>query len=400
MGKGRAKNIYIITGVLIALVAISFARLSYGVVLPFMKDGLSISYKSAGGLGTITSLGYLVTIMIAGYLSTKWGEKNTILVGLLLVIIGFFNLSITTTYWYSSVFMFLLGVGTAFVFTPLIAILIEWFPQKKGFVIGCVNSSAGIGLLFVGILVPFLADLYPETSWRITWKIFCIIGGLVFLLTVFFIKNPPAAKETSIQPSSPAKKIYTNRNVIKVGFIYGIIGMTLIVQSIFILSFMLDAGLDKGVAGQLISFNGILSIFSSPVWGGISDRLGRRNALIIAIGLNFVSIIIPVLFPNTIGFTLNLVIQGAVAIGIMTIVQALSTEQVPSQDTPIAFSYVTFYFATGQFIGPALAGWIIDHSGFKSAFLFLAISMCIGFYFTIKISTGSTLRHSASAMDK
>ena len=363
-----------------------------------MKDGLSISYKSAGGLGTITSLGYLITIMIAGYLSTKWGGKNTILIGLLLIIIGFFNLSITTTYWYSAVFMFLLGVGTAFVFTPLIAILIEWFPQRKGFVIGCVNSSAGIGLLFVGILVPFLADIYPETSWRITWKVFCIIGVFVFFLTVFFIKNPPSVKATftETEPSSPVKKIYTNRNVIKVGLIYGIVGLTLIVQSTFILSFMLEEGIDTKLAGQLISFNGILAIFSSPFWGGISDRLGRRNALTIAMGLNFLSIIIPVVFSNTIGFTANLVIQGAVAFGIMTLVQALSTEQVSPHDTPIAFSYVTFYFATGQFIGPTLAGWIIDYSGFKSMYFFFAICICIGLYLTMKISERRTIENSIS----
>lgn len=396
MGSEKAKSIYIITGVLIALVAISFARLSYGVILPFMKDGLSISYKSAGGLGTSTSLGYLMTIMMAGNLAAKWGGKNTILLGLFIICIGFFNLSITGTYWHSSVFMFLLGVGTAFVFTSLIAILIEWFPQKRGFVIGCVNSSAGIGLLFVGMLVPFLTDLYPETSWRLTWKLFFIIGVVVFFLTVLFIKNP-AMKETSIQPTSPANKIYTNRCVIKVGIIYGIVGMTFIVQSIFIISFMLDAGLEQQFVGQLISFSAILSIFSSPFWGGISDRVGRRNALILAMGLNFLSTVIPVLLPNTIGFTANLVIQGAVAVGLMTLVQALSTEQVSSQDIPIAFSYVTFYFATGQFIGPILAGWIIDNSGFKSAFIFSAICMCIGFYITMKISAESTLQHSASA---
>src|SRR5699024_6833849 len=190
--------------------------------------------------------------------------------------------------------------------------------------------------------------------------------------------------------SSPVKKIYTNRNVIKVGLIYGIVGLTLIVQSTFILSFMLEEGIDTKLAGQLISFNGILAIFSSPFWGGISDRLGRRNALTIAMGLNFLSIIIPVVFSNTIGFTANLVIQGAVAFGIMTLVQALSTEQVSPHDTPIAFSYVTFYFATGQFIGPTLAGWIIDYSGFKSMYFFFAICICIGLYLTMKISERRT----------
>src|SRR5699024_5616131 len=154
-----------------------------------------------------------------------------------------------------------------------------------------------------------------------------------------FIKNPPAAKKTVIQPSSPVKKIYTNRGVIKVGLIYGIVGMTLIVQTTFILSFMLDEGLDTRFAGQLIALNGILAIFSSPFWGGISDRLGSMNALILALVLNALATTIPVLFSNTLGFTIYLVIQEAVAFGIMTLVQALSTEQVSTQDTPIAFSY-------------------------------------------------------------
>lgn len=391
MGIEKGKNIYIITGVLIALVAISFARLAYGVILPFMRDGLSISYQSAGLLGTVTSLGYLITILIAGYISTKWGGKNTVLFGLFLISIGLFNLSITSTYLYSSIFMFLLGVGTAFVFTPLISLLIGWFPHKRGFVIGCVNSCAGIGSLFVGILVPFLTELYPETSWRLTWGIFCIISIFVFFLTILLIKNPPVnVQKTTIQRSSSAKKIYTNRRVIRVGLLYGIVGFTFIVQSIFIMSFMLDMGLDKHLAGQLIAINGILAIFSSPVWGTISDRLGRRNTLLIAMVLNFLSTIIPVFIPTIAGFTINLVIQGIVATGILTLVTALSTEQVSIKYTPIALSYTTFFHAIGLFVGPTLAGWIIDYSGFQHTFLFSAICMCIGFYLTMKISTRST----------
>ncbi|SFE99168.1 MFS transporter [Alteribacillus iranensis] len=391
----KGKNIYIIMGILIVLIAIAFARLSYGMILPFMKEGLSISYQSAGALGTITSLGYLVTIMMAGYLSTKWGFKKTILFGMLLISIGFLNLSFAGTFWYSAVFMFLLGVGTAFVFTPLISLMIEWFPDKRGFVIGCVNSSGGIGLLFVGMLVPFLAEMYPETAWRLTWLIFCLMSALVTVLTVFYIKNPPAKKKEMQPPSSPPMTIYKNRNVIIVGIIYGISGLTMIVHSTFINSFMLDSGLNEQLAGQLISISGILYIFSSPIWGAISDRVGRKNALIYSMGLNAVSLVIPVMFSNTLGFAISLVIQGAVAVGILTLIQALSTEQVPSQDTPIAFSYVTFYYATGQLIGPMLSGFMIDFSGFKSAFLSLTISMALGFYLAFTLSSEKKVENKA-----
>ena len=55
--------IYAIIGMLTTVVVLSFARLSYGVILPFMKDGLQITYKEAGYLGTVTSFGYLSTLI-------------------------------------------------------------------------------------------------------------------------------------------------------------------------------------------------------------------------------------------------------------------------------------------------------------------------------------------------
>ncbi len=45
-------------GILVALVAIVFARLAYGLILPPMRDDLGLSYRQAGTLGTVTALGY------------------------------------------------------------------------------------------------------------------------------------------------------------------------------------------------------------------------------------------------------------------------------------------------------------------------------------------------------
>jgi MFS family permease len=387
MNEQKRLWIYAILGMLTTIVVLSFARLSYGVILPFMKEGLGITYKEAGYLGTITSFGYLSTLIFAGILASKWGGKKTILLGITLVTLGLVGLTFTPAYWVSILFMLLLGIGTSFTFTPFITLLVSWFPTKKGLVIGLATSGTGIGILFSGMLVPYLGTAYSELGWRMSWGIFAVIGLVVLILTFLIIKDPPSElpSKTDTKQTSPIE-IYKNPNVIIVGLIYGIIGITYLVQMIFIMSYMLESGISTKLAGQLIALNGILSIFSGPIWGFISDKLGRRFSLIITMSLTVISMLLLVFLPTLLGFTLHTVILSCTFTGLFTLIQASSMDHVKPAEMPLAFSYVTFYFAVGQLIGPAIAGWIIeDGGGFKIAFLFTSIILGIGLFLTFKV---------------
>lgn len=380
--------LYAIIGMLTTIVVLAFARLSYGVILPFMREGLQITYKQAGYLGTISSLGYLVTLIFAGILASKWGAKRTILLGMSLVSVGLIGLTFSASFWLTILFMLFLGIGTSFTYTPLISLLVAWFPKNKGFVIGLTTSGAGVGILFSGILVPYLGGVNPEFGWRIAWGVFSIISICVGLLTFIFIKNPPADKDFSVEsgPQRSVKDIYRNPKIITVGLIYGVIGIFYIIQIIFIMSFMIESGINTQLAGQLMALNGILSIFSGPIWGFISDRLGRRASLILTMSLTLISMLLPVFLPTLLGFTFHIVILSCTSTGLFALTQASSMDHVIPADMPIAFSYVTFYFAVGQLIGPTIAGAIIeDWGGFKGAFLFSSICLCLGLLLTLKV---------------
>ncbi|MDQ1145833.1 MFS family permease [Bacillus sp. SORGH_AS 510] len=378
---------YAAIGMLTTVVVLAFARLSYGVILPFMRQGLHLTYKEAGYLGTTTSLGYLSTIIFAGILASRWGGKRTILLGISLVTLGLAGLTFTSSYLTTFLFMLLLGIGTSFTYTPFISLLVAWFPQKKGFVIGLTTSGAGIGILFAGIIVPYLSSVHSAVGWRIAWGVFAFIGLVVILLTLLFIKNPPVEflSEQSNKTESP-REIYKNPKVINVGLIYGIVGITYIVQMIFIMSFMIESGINIKFAGQLMAINGILSIFSGPIWGFISDKIGRRTSLILTMALTLFSMVLPIFFPTVLGFTIHIIILSSTSTGLFTLTQASSMDHVRPEAMPLAFSYVTFYFAVGQFIGPTIAGWLIeDLGGFKSAFLFSSLCLVIGLFLTFKV---------------
>ncbi|MCM3584573.1 MFS transporter [Mesobacillus maritimus] len=380
--------IYGIVGMLTTMVVLAFARLSFGVILPFMKEGLEISYQEAGYLGTTTSLGYLGTVVFAGILASKWGGRRTVLLGISLVTFGFLGLSFSSWYGLTIVFMLFLGVGTAFTYTPFISLVVAQFPLQKGLIIGLVTSGAGIGMLLAGIIVPYLAGLYPIVGWRVTWGFYAAIGFIVLILSLLFIQNPPVAKsETKADTSNTRiKNIYKNSNVIRVGVLYGIVGLTYIVQVIFVMSFMIESGISTAIAGRLMAINGILSIFSGFIWGAISDRLGRRFSLMATTTITTIAMMIPVFFPTLLGFSLHIILMSCTVTGLFTLVQASSMDYVKPSEMSIAFGYVTFYFALGQFIGPTIAGAIIEgFGGFRTAFFLCAVCLGVGFLLTIKM---------------
>lgn len=388
--------IYGIMGMLTSITVIAFARLSYGVILPFMKEGLQITYQEAGYLGTITSLGYLTTLIFAGMLATRWGGKKTIILGVSLVTIGFIGLSLSFSYWIVMMFMLFLGIGTAFTYTPLISLLAGWFPQKRGVMIGLTASGVGLGLLISGMVVPYFDSVYLGAGWRIAWGMYAVVSILVIILTICFIKDPPTfVNQENPQAKTSPKDIFRNPNVIKVGLLYGIIGLTYIVQIVFIMSFMVDSGLNSKIAGQLMAVNGMLAIFSGPIWGMLSDKLGRRLSLNISMGLALLAMMIPIFLPTMIGFTIHIFIFSSTINGLFTLVQASSMDYVKQEDVPITFSYVTLYFAVGQLIGPTIAGWLIDEwGGFKSAFIFCCVFLIIGVWITFKVKKAEEMQES------
>ena len=281
-------------------------------------------------------------------------------------------------------------------YTNLISLLTAWFPKTRGLIIGLVTSGVGVGMFINGLIVPYLNYIYPKTGWRITWGLFSVISIVVILLTIFYVKDTPSvvSSQLGVTQTSP-KKVYKNGKVILIGLIYGIVGVFYIVQLVFNMSFMIDEGINPRQAGQIIAIFGILSIFNGPVWGLISDRLGRRFSLVLTMGLTLGATLLPILFSTFWGFLFQAIILGCVISGIFTIITAASVDQVEPNDMPLAFSFVTFFYAIGQFVGPIVAGWLIeDFGGFKTAFLFSSICLLVGVLLSFKVQTYSHAKSS------
>ena len=380
--------ITVLCGTLTSLVVIGFARLAYGVILPAMRADLGLSYQQAGILSTVTALCYVCFVLAGGLAAARWGAKASIMFGMLTVTAGFVGLAFAANFWLVMALMGLLGFGTAFAFAPMVALLATWFPEKRGLVIGCMTSGVGVGVLVSGVLVPFLFARFGEQGWRVSWGVFAGAALLVAVMVGLFVRNPPTAKASDAGhlPADEKWLIYRNPRVLIVATTYGIIGMSYIVQTVFMVSFMVESGHSASIAGRYMAMMGLMSIAAGPLWGWLSDFWGRGNALATCIFLVIMAMTLPLIEQSLPYFFFHFLVMGASINGVFAMIQTSATDQVAPRYIPIAFSFATLFFAFGQFLGPAIAGWLIETTGgFTVAYSFTVLVLSVGFGLTLLI---------------
>jgi MFS family permease len=367
-------------GMLCILVTVVFARLAYGLILPSMRADLGLSYAQAANLGTVTAIGYLAVLLYAGVFAGRYGGRKAILLGLAFACAGFTGLSISTVYGWLMLFMVMLGFGTAFTFTPLISLLGGWYPEQRGTVIGFANSGVGIGMLISGAIVPALTESDPIDGWRQVWMVFAFSAAFVGLLIALFLRNPPTNQNTGSLKQG-LLSVYRSPHVLIMGLIYGLVGLTYIVQTLFMYSFALASEVPAITAGQLVALMGLISVFSGPAWGVAADRIGHANALVICMVMAMFGNLLPVLWPETAVFALHYVLIGLSISGLFTSILAASTSTVQPHLAAMAVSFVTVFFALGQLIGPAVAGVLIDwQQDFRLSFGLCSALLLIGVF--------------------
>ncbi len=124
--------------------------------------------------------------------------------------------------------------------------------------------------------------------------------------------------------------------------------------------------------GSLIALYALLPALLSVSAGRWIDRVPTRVPMLIgSIGVG-IGVVIPFLVPGLPALYVTAFITGVSFMLIhVAAYHAVGVMSAP-EDRAINFSYVALGFSTSSFIGPLLAGLVIDALGFRAAFLILA----------------------------
>ena len=111
---------FILLGLVLGVtVTNSFARFTYGLMLPAMQTEMNWNYMQAGWLGTINALGYIVGAVFTMLLVQKFPSKYLFAVGLISTSVTLFLTGILVTIEFQFVLRFLAGLFGAISFQRL-----------------------------------------------------------------------------------------------------------------------------------------------------------------------------------------------------------------------------------------------------------------------------------------
>jgi predicted MFS family arabinose efflux permease len=373
--KERALTITVV--VLGCFVAQSFARFSFGLLLPAMKADLKISYGLAGWLGTINLAGYLISTVLTSAASLRVPPHRLVQFGIALSTVGIAILAMTRSTPLLLCGMACGGLGGAFMWIPAPMVAASVFPpERRGFAMGICSSAIGLGIVLATVFTTVTRRLADDPGmWRQIWLGEALIGALTTVLALFVLAPIP------VSPGSPPK-ISVLRTVPTwwaPTAAYACFGIGYVLFATFVVAALeQDAGFGKGHSVWVFALMGAGNAAGAMSVGRLSDRVGRRTTLIASLcaaGTGCLTIIAgvePVVSIGTIAYGFGM--SGAV----VSIASYLG-DHVRPQDFSAAFGVVTACFGVTQTVGPRLGGAMADSAGsFTAVFAIAAGAWFLG----------------------
>jgi MFS family permease len=389
------------TGTLCVFAGLGLGRFALGMLLPSMAGSLGFSYSQIGWVGTGNFVGYLVAVLVCGPLSARLGPRRLVFLALLLMAATMILIGRAHAFAPILALYTLTGFGSGAVNVPVMGLVARWFATSiRGRAAGFVVIGSGFAIILSGWLIPFVNRRAGAEGWRTSWLLLALVILGVAAVALAFLRNRPEDVGLGVlgrspdghppaeapRPATPRFSSYRSPAVWLLGAIYFLFGYTYVIYVTFIVtSLVKEHGFSESIAGTFWAAIGFLSLFSGPVFGTLSDRLGRRAGLAIVFTIQATAYAL-VAVPLPIGaLYVSVACFGVVAWSIPSIMLAAVSDQVGPEHALSAFGFITFVFGLGQITGPAVAGALAErtgsfHSSFgmAAAFAVLAILLTTG----------------------
>jgi len=123
--------------------------------------------------------------------------------------------------------------------------------------------------------------------------------------------------------------------------------------------------------GAVFATYSLCQLISGPLWGNVSDRIGRKRVLIVSQVGSTISWTLLAFAPSIPWVLFSRALEGFSG-GNIGVTQAYVGDLVEPHERGTAFSYVGAAFAAGFVFGPATGGWLAERYGFAIPFLLAA----------------------------
>ncbi|MBN2478782.1 MAG: MFS transporter [Parachlamydiales bacterium] len=279
-----------------------FLRVYTNTIADNIMLDLKINAEQFALVGSAYFISYAFMQIPVGILINKFGVRKLLIVACIFSSIGVFWFGISNELFSAIIARFLMGFGSSFAFLCLLVLALNWFPKKHfGFFSGLSQFLGAIGPLLAGAPLALLMK-EVNNNWRLIFLWLGVVGLLLALIYLLFIKNKPKAKEELIFLEIPKKiksnvfSLFKNIQILWIVLYTAIIYAPMAVFGTFWGTLYLQSkNFDKQTSAFIISMIWIGLSVGSPIIGKISDSSKRRLPCLIFtsfIGIVFSSFLI------------------------------------------------------------------------------------------------------------
>jgi MFS family permease len=346
-------------------------------LIPLLHTERGLSLAEAGLIATAPNVGVLLTLILWGAATDRWGERVILVSGLVVAVAGAIASMLAGGYVMLTLAFALCGIGAAATSATSGRVVIGWFPpERRGMAMGLRQMALPLGTAAGALLVPPLVadgELWPSLL------VSAVVVALAAVASLVFIVNPPRPARAVDAEGRPANPYRGDATLGRIHLVSALLVVPQYALSIFGLVWLIaDQGWNPVAAGVVVAVAQVLGAGGRVLIGMLSDRLGSRLR-----PLRWVALAgIPLLLLTAVAGELH----QPVAVAVLYVLASC----VSVADNGLAFTAVAEIAGahwsgralgaqnTGQFLAAAIVapavGLLIGLTGYPAAFALLALA--------------------------
>jgi len=239
-----------------------------------------------------------------GHFIDRYGPRVLVLLGGVLTGLAWVVNSYATTLLGFYVGSVVGGLGVGAVYATCINNSLKWFPDKRGLAVGLTAAGYGSGTILT--VIP-IANMIATAGYQATFFTFGVIQGAVIFLFAWFLRAPRPGAITYSAKVAQSRRDYTLPEALRTPVFWVMLAMftSTVTGGLMAVAQLSVIAQDLGVRDIQVNFyfftmaalpfalmmNTIVNGLSRPLFGGLSDRIGREMVMFIAFSLEAVGIL-------------------------------------------------------------------------------------------------------------
>lgn len=315
-----------------------------------------------------------VSMVLAGYLNDRFGPRIVLIGGGAVFALGYFLMSLSTDSFLLLIgYGICLGLGSGACVIATVSSAVKMFPEMRGLAGGSVGTSYGIG----SVCLPPLANYLAENIGIIaTLQIFALVSLLIIWLAAAMVSAKTLGNTRTTTASENSEELDW-RAMIKTPRFYAMFALFIVGTLSPLMLFsqtvgiaQAQVGLPLALAVLSVSILALANTSARLLVGALSDKIGRVNALTIAVVLAIVGLFLLSLSApgQSWLFFAGLICIGACFGSCVGVFPSYTAEQFGPRNASMNYGILALAFSVAGILGPNIIQLTVHDGQYQVAY--------------------------------